>query len=211
MKRILDGVARFQREVYPQHRALFQRLATSQQPEVLVITCSDSRVVPSLLMQSKPGDAFVCRNAGNMIPTHGDGNSGGVTATIEYAVSVLGVRDILVCGHSNCGAMAALLKPELPREIPAVAQWLRNGYGALAVVRENFKDLPPEKVQERLTEENVISQISHLKTHPCVASRLRAGSLAIHGWVYDIESGQIRVYDSSKETFSPLQFALAAG
>ncbi|MCC7498208.1 MAG: carbonic anhydrase [Bryobacterales bacterium] len=206
MQRIFDGLARFQRDVYPEHKELFQNLAASQNPEVLIITCSDSRLVPSLMMQTLPGDAFVCRNAGNMIPAH-DESSGGVMATIEYAVVVLGVRDIIVCGHSDCGAMTALLYPERLQDTPSVARWLQHGQRAVAVVRENYPDLPPDQMLNRMIEENVLAQIDHLKTHPCVAARLRAGKLAIHGWVYQIESGEVRVYNRRQDHFELLVLA----
>ena len=125
MKRLIDGALRFQGEVYQEHRDLFRELATNQQPEALLITCSDSRVVPDMIVQAKPGDMFICRNAGNIAPPYSDVN-GGVTATIEYAVSALNVRHIIVCGHSDCGAMKALLHPEKLHGLPSVRSWLKN-------------------------------------------------------------------------------------
>lgn len=204
MQKILDGLAYFQREVYPRYRELFQDLATTQSPEVLIVACSDSRLVPSLMLQSGPGDVFVCRNAGNMIPAHDDTAGGGVTATIEYAVAVLNVRDIIVCGHSDCGAMRALLQPADLRGTPAVARWLHHGQRAVAVARENDPDLPPDELLNRVIEENVLAQLDHLKTHPCVAARLRAGRIRIHGWVYEIESGTVRAYNPQQDRFEPL-------
>ncbi len=211
MRRILDGLARFQRDVYPLHRDLFQDLASSQSPEVLVITCSDSRLEPSLMMQTKPGDVFMCRNAGNMIPAHDETGGGGVTATIEYAVSVLGVRDIIVCGHTDCGAMKALLHPEALQGMPSVARWLHHGQRAVAVVRESYPHLPAAQMLERMIEQNVLAQIDHLKTHPCVAARLHSGKLTIHGWVYQIASGQVRVFNTERGAFEPLLLVNAMG
>jgi carbonic anhydrase len=202
MKRLIDGALRFQGEVYHEHRDLFRELATGQQPEALLITCSDSRVVPDMIVQAKPGDMFVCRNAGNIAPPYSD-VTGGVTATIEYAVSVLNVRHIIVCGHSDCGAMKALLHPEKLKAMPAVRSWLHNAARAEVVVRENHPDLDEKARIEALIEENVLAQLDNLRTHPCVASRLKAGALNLHGWVYDIESGQIRV-STNQSAFLPM-------
>lgn len=202
MKRLIDGALRFQGEVYHEHRDLFRELATSQQPEALLITCSDSRVVPDLIVQAKPGDVFICRNAGNIAPPYSDVN-GGVTATIEYAVSVLNVRHIIVCGHSDCGAMKALLHPEKLQGLPSVKSWLHHASRAEVVVRENHPELDEAARIEALIEENVLAQLDNLRTHPCVASRLKAGALTLHGWVYDIESGQIRV-STNQSAFLPL-------
>jgi carbonic anhydrase len=202
MKRLIDGALRFQGEIYQEHRDLFRALATGQQPEALLITCSDSRVVPDLIVQAKPGDIFICRNAGNIAPPYSDVN-GGVTATIEYAVSALNVRHIIVCGHSDCGAMKALLHPEKLNGLPSVKSWLKNAARAEQVVRENHPELDDAARIDALIEENVLAQLDNLRTHPCVASRLRSGSLSLHGWVYDIESGQIRV-STNQSAFLPL-------
>src|SRR5262245_46408318 len=126
---LAERYAKFRREVFPQHQELFENLAASQSPSVLFVTCSDSRVVPDLILQSRPGDLFICRNAGNIIPPHGE-LAGGVSATIEYAVDVLQVRAIIVCGHSDCGAMRALLHPEKLTHLPTVARWLRQAESA---------------------------------------------------------------------------------
>jgi carbonic anhydrase len=202
MKRLIDGALRFQGEVYLEHRDLFRELATGQQPEALLITCSDSRVVPDLIVQAKPGDIFICRNAGNIAPPYSDIN-GGVTATIEYAVAVLNVRHIIVCGHSDCGAMKALLHPEKLQGLPSVKSWLKNAARAEVVVRENHPDLDDAARIDALIEENVLAQLDNLRTHPCVASRLKSGQISLHGWVYDIESGQIRV-STGESVFLPM-------
>jgi carbonic anhydrase len=206
MKRLIDGALRFQGEVYQEHRDLFRELATSQQPEALLITCSDSRVAPDLIVQAKPGDLFVCRNAGNIAPPYSDVN-GGVTATIEYAVAVLKVGHIIVCGHSDCGAMKALLHPEKLQGLPSVKSWLHHASRAEVVVRENHPELDDAARLNALIEENVLAQLDNLRTHPSVASRLKSGTLQLHGWVYDIESGQIRVSTSSS-AFLPMSQAI---
>lgn len=209
MRRLIEGVVRFQGEVYPTRRDLFRRLANNQEPDALLITCADSRVVPQLIVQSEPGDLFICRNAGNIVPPYSE-HTGGVSATIEYAVVVLNVRDIIVCGHSDCGAMRALLHPEKLAGTPAVSQWLNHAARAETVVRENYGDRPEEERVNLLIEENVLAQLDHLRTFPCVASRLRAGTITLHGWVYDIETGGVRVYDEEEQRFSTLGTEMAA-
>jgi carbonic anhydrase len=201
MKRLIEGALRFQGEVYPAHRDLFRELASTQQPDTLLITCSDSRVVPDLIVQAKPGDVFICRNAGNIVPSYGD-VSGGVSATIEYAVLALNVSHIIICGHSDCGAMKALIHPEKLHGMPNVTRWLRNAAPADAIVRESRGHLDEPARLAALIEENVLAQLDNLRTHPYVAARLRSGALALHGWVYDIESGAIRVYNRNGETTS---------
>jgi carbonic anhydrase len=206
MKRLIDGALRFQGEVYQDYRERFRELATGQQPEALLITCSDSRVMPELIVQAKPGDLFICRNAGNIAPPYSDVN-GGVTATIEYAVAVLKVGHIIVCGHSDCGAMKALLHPEKLQGLPSVKSWLHHASRAEVVVRENHPDLDEKALVDMLIEENVLAQLDNLRTHPSVASRLKSGSLQLHGWVYDIESGQIRV-STNQSAFLPMSEAI---
>src|SRR5919199_3192505 len=137
MDHLLSSYQRFRSEVYPEHRQLFESLATGQHPSVLFITCSDSRVVPDLIMQSDPGDLFVCRNAGNIVPPYGE-MTGGVSATIEFAVAVLNVSSIVICGHSDCGAMKALLHPEKVQDLPTVRAWLRQAETPRRMVMENY-------------------------------------------------------------------------
>lgn len=206
MKRLIEGALRFQGEVYPTHRDLFRELASSQSPEALLVTCSDSRVVPDLIMQARPGDVFICRNAGNIAPSYGD-LTGGVVATIEYAVLALGVRHIIVCGHSDCGAMKALRHPENLVGMPNVARWLQMAARADAVVRDNCSHLSEPEILDALIEENVLAQLDNLKTYPFVASRLRSRTLALHGWVYDIEHGEIRTFDPQQQAFVSLREA----
>jgi len=206
MKRIVKGLFKFQREVYPQRSDDFRRLASGQSPEVLFITCADSRIVPNLITQTEPGELFICRNAGNIVPSHGDIN-GGVSATIEYAVMALGVRDIVVCGHTDCGAMKGILKPELVASMPNVASWLRHADAARQVIAENYKGVSGDQLLRAAIEENVIAQLENLKTHPSVAARLRRGEIALHGWVYDIEHGAVTAYSPHENMFIPLKEA----
>jgi carbonic anhydrase len=203
MRKLIEGVLRFQNEVYPGHRELYQTLATGQSPRWLFITCSDSRVVPHLLVQMDPGELFICRNAGNIVPAHGE-SSGGVAATIEYAVQVLQVKHIIVCGHSDCGAMKAVLHPEQVADLPAVAHWVAFAARARAVVMEAPGTQTEAQRLEAVTDENVLTQLDNLRTLPSVAAKLRAGALGIHGWVYDIRSGRFRAWHDARRRWEPI-------
>jgi carbonic anhydrase len=203
MRRLIEGLVRFQREVFPAKQQLFRSLADGQNPRALFITCADSRVVPDLITQAAPGDLFICRNAGNIVPPYGEIN-GGVSATIEYAVMALGIRNIIVCGHSDCGAMKAVFHPEKVKDLPTVESWLRHAESARRVVRENYVGLTDEESVRLLTKENVVSQLDHLRTHPSVASRIARGEMNLYGWVYQIHSGQMTAYDAEVGDFLPL-------
>jgi carbonic anhydrase len=202
-KRLLDGVRRFQQLVYPKRKALYQRLVTAgQKPHALFITCADSRIDPELVTQSEPGEIFVSRNIGNLVPPYGEMLSG-VTAIIEYAVAALRVNHIVVCGHADCGAMIGLLHPEKVAKLPAVANWLRHSEAALAIVHSRGL-MEEHAVLDALIEVNVLMQLNHLRTHPSVAGRLARGSLALSGWVYDIGQGGMRIYDEDRRQFLPI-------
>lgn len=185
-----QGVRRFKRGGFRKNRALFRKLAKSQSPRVLFITCADSRVVPSLITQTRPGDLFVERNPGNIVPIYSR-NAVGVSASIEYAVEVLGVEHVVVCGHSDCGAVKSILHPEKLASVPAVRRWLTYGNRSRQLLKRRAGGLPEHRQLELLTQLNVIVQIEHLKTHPSVARRLRQRKLALHGWVYNIHEGEI--------------------
>jgi carbonic anhydrase len=202
MEEIIDGIRAFQREVFPENRKLFAELAGGQSPEALMITCSDSRVDPYLFTQSRPGRLFVLRNAGNLVPEFGK-YVGGVTATIEFAVVALRVPNIIICGHSGCGAMAGLLNPATLRNMPSVAEWLEHA----AVVRDSLAEtgvLNTPDALERAVEANVVAQLGHLRTHPSVAEALAAGRLDLHGWVYEIATGQVTSYREEERKFATL-------
>ena len=205
MNKILEGLQRFQKEIFPAKRDLFASLAAEQNPTVLFITCGDSRIVPDLMLQTNPGELFILRNAGNMIPTDSESCSGGVTATIEYAVVALEVPNIIVCGHSNCGAMKAVLNPGSLTDMPRVAPWLRHAESAARVVRENYPNLPEKERLEILTKENIITQLEHLKTHAAVAARVARGALNLYGWYYDIKTGDVQAYDIAVGDFVRLE------
>lgn len=202
MRDIIDGFLRFQRDIHPQRVELFKQLATSQNPKALFVTCSDSRVVPELLTQREPGELFVIRNAGNIVPSYGP-EPGGVSATVEYAVAVLGVHDIVICGHSDCGAMGAISRCTCLDHLPAVANWLRHSDAAKVINAAHTFDSPRAKL-DGLVRENVIAQLANLRTHPSVALALEQGRMNLHGWVYDIERGSIDALDGSTRRFVPL-------
>ncbi|MFJ6482413.1 MULTISPECIES: carbonic anhydrase [unclassified Streptomyces] len=183
---LADGVARFRREVFPAKADLFAHLAEVHRPTTLFIGCSDARVVPELITQSEPGELFVVRTAGNLVPAHAPG-ADGVAASIEYAVAVLGVTGIVVCGHSACGAMTALAGGADLRAAASVAGWLRH---ADASVARTAGVAGPDRLAA-LVRENVRAQLANLATHPSVARARAAGTLTLHGWVYDIRSGAV--------------------
>lgn len=202
MKEIIKGFLSFQQNVFPERKDLFKSLASNQNPKALFISCSDSRLVPELVTQQEPGQLFVIRNAGNIVPSFGP-EPGGVSATIEYAVVALGVSEIIICGHSNCGAMKAIAECSCMDTMPAVEHWLRYADAARAVV-ENKKYATPEIKLNEMVKENVIAQLHNIKTHPSVAVALRKGTVRLHGWVYDIESGQILALTKGGDTFISL-------
>ena len=200
----IDGVLKFQREVYPNDKALYRELSIAQAPETMFIGCADSRVVPELLTQQGPGGLFVVRNAGNIIPPYGP-DPGGVTASIEYGVSVLGVKDVVVCGHSGCGAMTALLNGvEKLQSLPAVARWLHYADGALAALHNGQAHEDEEARLNAIVHENVLTQLDNLITHPVVKKAIDAGQIRLHGWVFDIGTGGVETYDAQDKKFVPL-------
>ncbi len=203
MQRLKEGIHEFQSNQFRPLEGLFDQLKHGQEPETLFITCADSRIDPNLLTQSQPGDLFILRNAGNIVPPHGAAN-GGEGATIEYAVAALGVKDIVVCGHSHCGAMKALLHPEETEGLPAVQAWLDHAQTTRRIVEDNYADLTEDRKLTVTIEENVLVQLEHLRTLPSVASRLVAGDLALHGWVYKFETGEVFAYEPSVGQFVPL-------
>lgn len=208
MQRLVEGIHRFQTHIFTQQQPLYQRLAGGQSPQALFITCSDSRINPNLLTQTDPGELFILRTAGNIIPPYG-AVWGGEAGTIEYAVAVLHIRDIIVCGHSHCGAMSGLLRPETLGELKAVRELLRHAESTYRIIKENYQHITDEMARLTATvEENVLVQLEHLRTHPYVLAGLSRGDLRLHGWVYKFETGQVFAYDSDKGQFLPLsQFA----
>lgn len=207
MRKIIDGIQHFQSSVFNESKQTFERLAEGQHPLALFITCSDSRIAPSLLTQTEPGELFILRNAGNIVPAYGTVD-GGESATIEYAVAALQVKDIVICGHSHCGAMGGLLNLPAVESLPSVRSWLRHAESTRRIIEENYKDVTDP--QERLTatvEANVLVQLENLRTHPSVAAALERNDLNLHGWVYRFETGQVFANQAGSQKFSPLQAA----
>lgn len=203
MDHLLPGIHQFHTQVYRKEQEFFDQLAGGQSPRVLFVSCSDSRVDPTLITQAQPGELFVLRNAGNMVPPFGASN-GGEAASIEYAVAALGVKDIVVCGHSQCGAMKALLHPEAVESLPLVKEWLKHAESTRRIMAENYSDLAGEPLLTAAVQEHVLMQIENLQTHPAVASAAQRGELTLHGWVYGLETGQIHAFCSETSAFVPL-------
>jgi carbonic anhydrase len=200
MQKLVDGLHKFKAEVFNSNQELFQPLVGGQRPEVLFVTCSDSRVAPNLITQTNPGELFILRNAGNIVPPHGAG-AGGEAATVEFAVVGLAVRHIIVCGHTNCGAMSALLDPTALRDAPAMRAWLTYAEATRQLVEQNYPHITGMARTTVAVEENVLTQIEHLRTHPAVRSRVARGDLSLHGWVYKLETGEVFQYDAAQAQF----------
>jgi carbonic anhydrase len=197
VEKLLGGISRFQKHVYPKHQDLFERLALGQRPEALFITCADSRIDPCLLTQTRPGELFICRVIGNIVPPYPDA-VGGVSATVEYAVGVLRVPSVIVCGHTDCGVMKGALNPEAMDAYPSVAAWLRY-----AQVEHREAEPSPEFLLA-LAERNVVAQLKNLRSHPAVAQRVEESDLALHGWVYHIGEGIVTAWNEETGTFTAL-------
>lgn len=202
MKDIIEGFLKFQSEVFPERAELFKNLATKQSPRTLFISCSDSRLIPELVTQNEPGGLFVIRNAGNIVPSYGP-EPGGVSASVEYAVTALRVTDVVICGHSDCGAMTAIATCQCMDHMPAVASWLRYADSA-RIVNEARQHASKRERIAAMVRENVIAQLDNIKTHPSVRLAIGEGRLTLHGWVYDIESGRIDALNGNTNTFVSL-------
>ena len=204
---LLKGVEDFSHKVFrePENRKLFSELAEGQAPHTLFITCADSRVVPEMITQTQPGELFVCRNIGNIVPGYGE-MLGGVSAVVEFAVMVLGVRHVVVCGHTDCGAMKGLLNPDSTKDLPTVEAWLRNAQAAKSAVFA--RKLEGAEAMQAVIEENVRLQLTHLRSHPAVAAALANDALNLLGWVYGIGDGKVTVLDEATNEFMPLADAI---
>jgi carbonic anhydrase len=201
VQKLAHGVHRFRSQYFARNKALFEQLAEGQRPETLFITCSDSRVVPNLITSSSPGEMFIVRNVGNIVPAADRGVLGGVAAAIEYAVEMLEVDQIIVCGHTGCGAIDAILHPERAEHLAYVSRWLRQASNIPDIVAERYAHLGPAALQVAAVEENVLFQLENLRTYDFVASRLDSGKLVLGGWVFKIATGQVFGYDPDAEQF----------
>jgi carbonic anhydrase len=205
LEQLKAGVRQFRSDVFPDRAQMYARAATeTQRPHTLFITCADSRVDPNELLQAGTGEVFVLRNIGNMVPAYGE-MLGGNSAVIEFAVSALKVKHIVICGHSDCGAMKALLSPDSVKSMPTVTSWLTNAHTALAVAETlHTKTEWRRELLPVLTEQNVLLQLQHLKTHPSVAAAMAAGELTVSGWVYDIGKGQVTIAEDGQKAFTAI-------
>lgn len=203
MKELIKGIHQFKNEVFASKKDLFERLSQGQSPQALFITCSDSRINPNLITQTEPGELFILRNAGNIMPAHGAAN-GGEGATLEFAVAGLGIKEIIICGHTDCGAMKGLLHPEKIKSMPTLCKWLDHAEATRRILAENY---PYESDTDKINiamQENVLVQLESLKTHPCIAAKMGRGELNLHGWTYKIETGEVFAYNEESGQFELL-------
>ncbi|MBE9210995.1 carbonic anhydrase [Nostoc sp. LEGE 06077] len=201
MKKLIKGLREFKSSYFATHQELFEQLSQGQKPRVLFITCSDSRLDPNLITQAQVGELFVIRNAGNIIPPYGATN-GGEGATIEYAVQALGIQQIIICGHSHCGAMKGLIKLQsLKEDLPLVYDWLKYAEATRRLVLDHYSHYQSEDLLEVMIAENVLTQIENLRTYPVIHSKLYQGQLKIYAWIYHIESGEVFAYDPHKHAY----------
>ncbi len=203
MQQLVQGVHHFQKIGFREREELFARLQHGQEPEACLITCADSRIVPNLITNSEPGQLFIVRNVGNLVPCYGTSNNDELAA-VEYAVVELGVEDVIVCGHTGCGTMQALinsLEASGPSRTPLVMNWLRHADATLEIVREHYGHLQGKALVNAAAEENVLVQLEHLRTLPVIASRISSGRVRLHGWMYKIDTGEVFYYESETGQF----------
>lgn len=209
MQKLVQGIHHFQANVFRPRREWYEGLAQGQRPLALFITCSDSRINPNLITHTEPGELFIVRNAGNIVPPN-QLASGGEQATIEFALGALGITDIIVCGHTHCGAMSGLLTPEKLDSMPAVRHWLSHAESTRRIIKEKYAELSGTALQSAAAQENVLVQLENLRTHPAVAAGLSTGSVKLHGWMYKIETGEVFGFDPESGQFTPLTAASSA-
>jgi len=203
VQKLQAGIHSFQANYFARNRRLFEQLAEGQRPETLFITCCDSRVVPNLITSSAPGELFIVRNVGNIVPALNHGVIGGVAAAIEYAVQVLKVDEIVICGHTQCGAIDAIMHPERIAHLPLTSRWVKESASIPSLIAERYGDLEGEALMNAAVEENVLLQLENLRTFDFVAEKLDNGSLSVSGWVFHIATGAIFDYDPESEQFVP--------
>jgi carbonic anhydrase len=210
MERLIKGVHKFQNDYFTIYKELFKKLSKAQSPRILFITCCDSRIHPNLITQTEPGEIFIMRNIGNIIPPYGATN-GGEGACLEYAVEALDIENIIVCGHSDCGAIKGLLQVgNLAEEMPLVYDWLKNSEATRRVIKENYKNYDKDALINITMQENVLTQIENIRTYPSIRAKLRQGKMHLHAWVYAIETGEVFAYDVIEAQFLPLKEKFSA-
>jgi carbonic anhydrase len=205
VQRLEAGIHHFKANYFASNRGLFERLAEKgQRPEALFITCADSRVVPNLMTTAAPGDLFIVRNIGNIVPSVDRGVLGGVSAAIEYAVEVLEVPQVIVCGHTNCGAIDAILNPDRVAHLPFVKRWVNESSQIPSLIQERYGHLEGDARMTAAVEENVLVQLENLRSFDFVARRLDSGALKMSGWVFKIATGDVFDYDPVSGQFLKL-------
>lgn len=211
MKNWVTGFHQFRSEVFEEKRELFEKLGKGQSPQTAIMTCSDSRIDPALITQSDPGDIFVLRNAGNFIPRAGT-PVGGEAATLQFAVEVLKVKELIICGHSQCGAVNHLIQPRTgPSHLTLVDNWIENSRATLAAMERKHSRLEGPERLKAAVRENVLTQIANARTYPFIEEAIRRGELTIYGWVYEFETGQILCCDHRDQTFVPVEQKFSVG
>jgi carbonic anhydrase len=203
MERLYKGIHEFQRSCFKKEKDYFMQISRGQFPEVLFITCVDSRIDPNLITQSRPGELLILRNVGNVIPPYTSGkDKNSVAAAIEFAVLVMNVKDIIVCGHSDCGAMKALYKTEEElKSMPHLREWLKIASPLKDIVNTTYANYSGRSLQRITEEKNVLAQLRNIQTYPFVAQALKEGAIHLHGWYYDIGTGEVYTYNQSSERF----------
>ncbi len=202
MKKLIQGIVEFRKGLTKEKRALFAKLALGQRPDVLFIGCSDSRVVPNLFASTDPGDLFVIRNMGNLIPpVDSNDQENSVPSAIEFSVMALNVSDIIVCGHSECGAMQALSLGVEKLTCPHLQSWLKYAEESLNKVRKGFVIDPSLSEHNQLSQVNVLVQTQHILSYPSVRERVEKKQLRVHGWWFDIAQADVYCYEQSLQRF----------
>lgn len=206
MKKLINGIVAFHKNVRSEYRDTFARLALEQAPDALFIACSDSRVVPNLFASTDPGDLFVVRNVGGLIPPCNDANHSvgdeSEWAAIEFALHRLEVRDIIVCGHSDCGAMKALWGGRNEVKPPHLRSWLRYGDASLKKLETTDAQIDKRLAPyNQMSQVNVLQQLDHLRSYSIVEERIRAGKLRLHAWWFDIKNADVLAYDEAQKRF----------
>lgn len=207
MQELIDGVHKFRQDQFGRYKTLFKKLSKEgQNPHTLFITCCDSRVLAELITQSKPGDLFVVKNIGNIVPPFSSiGSTNSTAAAIEFAVQNLGVNDIVVCGHSQCGAMRALLKGVPDKtHTPHLVEWLTVADPVLDIIQKKYRHLGEDDQCTTAAQENVLFSLENLHTYPCVMKKLEEKSLQLHGWFFKIATAELFAFDPEKKQFEAL-------
>jgi len=214
VKKLLNGIVDFRKKVRPELEDTFAMLALGQRPDALFIACSDSRVAANVFASTEPGDMFVIRNVGNLIPPFSEGNEaphfGSEAAAIQFGLANLPISDLIVCGHSECGAIGALARGELPTQMPALDCWLRHGESSLRKLEAGATLGNHLERHNQLSQLNVLEQLEHLKTYPQVQEGLASGRLRLHGWYFDIKEANVYEYEPSEGRFRLIDETYAA-